>query len=70
MVFSAHQQRMRYLVEFMLPDQDCGGVASEGVISEAVEEGAEGEESGKELPEEGTHLYCIMHYNSVQDLPA
>ncbi|XP_064404134.1 protein mono-ADP-ribosyltransferase PARP4-like isoform X3 [Halichondria panicea] len=51
-VFSAHQQRMRYLVEFMLPDQDCGGVASEGVISEAVEEGAEGEESGKELPEE------------------
>ncbi len=54
-VFSPHQQRMRYLVEFTLPDQDSGVVASDdtvGVVSEAVD----GEDSGEELPEEGTHL--------------
>ena len=56
MVFSPHQQRMRYLVEFTLPDQDSGVVASDGVVG-VVSEAVEGaDDSGEELPEEGTHL--------------
>ncbi len=55
MVFSPHQQRMRYLVEFALPDQDSGVVASDGVVG-VVSEAVEGADSEEELPEEGTHL--------------
>ena len=56
-VYSPHQQRMRYLVEFTIPDQevhpDIGdGVESEGVKSEP-RDGVEREESEDEGTDEG-----------------
>lgn len=59
-VYSAHQQRMRYLVEFSLPDED--GITSEEVGETGEAGGAEGETREEEEPEaasEGEMRYCI-----------
>lgn len=67
-MFSPHQQCMRYLVEFTLPDKDSTEKTSdsvEGVICES-RDGVEEVESEAEPLEEGTfcnirllHRYCI-----------
>ncbi len=56
-MFSPHQQRMRYLVEFTLPDKDSKEEACDNVDSVMCEprEGVEGVENANETPEEGTY---------------
>lgn len=54
-VYSPHQQRMRYLVEFTLPDEDTapseGGESGEGVSGEPGEE-----EEQEETTDEGVWM--------------
>ena len=54
-MYSPHQQRMRYLVEFTLPDEDTapseGGESGEGVSGEPGEE-----EEQEETTDEGVWM--------------
>lgn len=60
-VFSPHQQRMRYLVEFTLPDEDNDPESGEAVycVGSESSRAGEGSEDEEEISQEGT---CTHSY--------
>ena len=71
-VYSPHQQRMRYLVEFTIPDQDAHSDTGDGVGGEGVErvprDGVEGEESEEEGTDEGVAYSLVFNTYTITSL--
>ena len=65
-VYSPHQQRMRYLVEFTIPDQDAHSDSEGGEGGESVDrephDGVEGEESEDEGTGEGVVVLFLYKH--------
>ena len=70
MVYSPHQQRMRYLVEFTIPEQDAHSHTGDGEgVEREPHDGVEGEASEDEGTDEGVAIQILYVYTLFDVYP-